>query len=291
MPRRNNDLSKKTTNQLVNMGNSSSKGVKKGSKNSKSSTSSRRTKKQNEAALRNLSKARQAKKAYQELREQGFNRENIGEATEIIQQQLSRLSSFHPENNPAVAQLLEEVGGNFPNREQISAMSQSDYYTYATSLRSFLGSPLSSEKGITQLTNRLVSEIIGESLMRKKGERRSSYFERRKQFISENEEVAKQAFRLYRQLESTHAGLILRGKISPEAYGSDNLIVDLFDFVENDYDGDFDAARAYWEEQLENQYQWEEQERANFKGKKISKFDWEGRESYESFVRRKTKGI
>ena len=284
MPKRKSDLSKKTANQLVNMGNSSSKKVKKGS------GKSTRSKKQNEAALRNLAKARQAKKAYDELRKQGFNRENIGEATDIIQQQLSRLSSFHPENNPAVAQLLEEVGGNLPTQAQISAMSNSEYYTYATSLRSFLGSPLSSEKGINQLTNRLVSEIIGENLMRKKGERRNSYFERRKQFISENAETAKQAFRLYRQLESTHAGLILRGKISPEAYGSDNLIVDLFDFVENDYDGDFDAARAYWEEQLENQYQWEEQERANFKGKKISKFDWEGRESYESFVRRKTKG-
>lgn len=285
MPKRKNSSTKKAANQLVNIESSSKKGAK------KSSGTAKRTKKQNEAALRNLSKARQAKKAYEELRKQGFNRENISEATEIIQQQLSRLSSFHPENNPAVAQLLEEVGGNFPTQAQISKMSQGDYYTYATSLRSFLGSPLSSEKGITQLTNRLVSEIIGESLMRKKGERRTSYFERRKHFISENEETAKQAFRLYRQLESTHAGLILRGKISPEAYGSDNLIVDLFDFVENDYDGDFDAARAYWEEQLENQYQWEEQERANFKGKKISKFDWEGRESYESFVRRKTKGI
>lgn len=272
MAKRKNSSSKKQTNQLGKNG-------------------SKRTQKQNEAAARNLAKARQAKKAYEELRKQGFNRVNIWEATEIIQQQLSRLSSFHPENNPAVAQLLEEVGGNFPTQAQISNMSQSEYYTYATSLRSYLGSPLSSEKGITQLTNRLVSEIIGESLMRKKDERRTTYFQRRKQFISENEETAKQAFRLYRQLESTHAGLILRGKISPEAYGSDNLIVDLFDFVENDYDGDFDAARAYWEEQLENQYQWEEQERANFKGKKISKFDWEGRESYESFVRRKTKGF
>lgn len=283
MARRKSDLSKKTTNQLVNISSFSSNKAKKSSRGSK------RTENQNQAALRNLAKARQAKKAYQELRNQGFNRENIGEATEIIQQQLARLSSFHPENNPAVAQLMEEVGGNFPTQAQISAMSQSEYYTYATSLRSFLGSPLSSEKGINRLTNRLVSEIIGENLTRKKGERRTTYFERRKQFISENAETAKQAFRLYRQLESTHAGLILRGKISPEAYGSDNLIADLFDFVENDYDGDFDAARAYWEEQLENQYQWEEQERANFKGKEISKFDWEGRESYESFVRRKTK--
>ena len=124
MPRRKSNLSKKTANQLVNIDSSSKK-------------SSKRSMKQNEAALRNLANARQAKKAYEELRKEGFNRSNISEATEIIQQQLSRLSSFHPENNPAVAQLLEEVGGNLPTQEQISKMSQSEYYTYATSLRSY----------------------------------------------------------------------------------------------------------------------------------------------------------
>jgi len=241
---------------------------------------------QNQAALANLAKARAAKMAYYNLRKQGFTRENVYEAGNIISNAIERLSAFDPESNPAVSQLLYEIGGEFPSQEEIANMPQSEYFKYATSLRNYLGSPLSDEKSQKALQDRLISEIIGEKLTRRKGERRTNFLNRRQQFIKENEETASKAFKLYRQLESTHAGLILRGKISPEAYGSDNLITDLFDFIESEYDGDFDAARAYWEEQLENQYAWEEEYKSNFKGVEVTKFDWQGRESYASFLRR-----
>ena len=124
-------------------------------------------------------------------------------------------------------------------------------------------------------------------MTRKPHERYQYYHRRRQQFIKEHEDTAKQAFKLYRQLESTHAGVILRGKLSPQAYGSDNLITDLFDFVENEYDGDFDKAVAYWQEQLTEQYRWEEQELSKAgKGAKLTKFDWTGREKYASFTPR-----
>lgn len=253
------------------------------------STSKRpRTKKQNEAALRNLQKAREAKKRYQTLRKEGFSFENVAEATSIIEDQLHRLSTFDPQNNAAVARLMENIGGQFPTANELANMSKSEYYKYAGALRSFLGSSLSDPDSFRRIYDTVLSEVVGKQLTRKKNERRTTYYRRRKQFIDEHEATAKKAFELYRMLEETHAGVILRGKLSPMAYGSDNLITDLFDFVENDYDGDRDQALDYWREQLSAQYQWEEQELANAtKGaNKLTKFDWKGRESYASFVAR-----
>ena len=253
------------------------------------STSKRpRTKKQNDAALRNLQKAREAKKRYQALRKEGFSYENVAEATSIIEDQLRRLSTFDPQNNAAVARLMENIGGQVPTANELANMSKSEYYKYAGALRSFLGSSLSDPDSFRRIYDTVLSEVVGKQLTRKKNERRTTYYRRRKQFIDEHEETAKKAFELYRMLEETHAGVILRGKLSPMAYGSDNLITDLFDFVENDYDGDRDQALDYWREQLSAQYQWEEQELATAtKGaNKLTKFDWKGRESYASFVAR-----
>lgn len=246
-----------------------------------------RSQAQNEAAVRNLVKAREAKQKYQKLRKEGFNRENVTEATNIIANQLDRLSSFSPESNPAVAQLMAELNGRFPTANELADMTNSEYYRYATSLRSFLGHSLSDENSINKLFDKISYEVIGTQLTRKKNERMSSYHRRRSKFISEHEETAKEAFKLYRQLESTHAGVILRGKVSPRAYGSDNLITDLFDFIENDYDGNFDAAVRYWQDQLTEQYRWEEQMLAEDpEATKLTKFDWTGREKYASFVSR-----
>lgn len=247
-----------------------------------------RTEKQRQAAIQNLAKARAAKKRYQNLRREGFKEGNVEEATEIVQNQLNRLSVFQPENNPAVAQLLAEVGGELPSADQLAEMTKSEYFRYATSLRTFINSPLSDENAINKLFDKVLGEIVGSQLTRKKGEKRTQYYRRRKQFIEEHSDTAKTAFELYRRLEETHAGVILRGKISPMAYGSDNLITDLFDFVENDYDGDLNMALGYWQEQLSEQYRWEEQEsaRMNVSSNKLSKFDWTGREMYASFVAR-----
>ena len=243
------------------------------------------TAKQNEAAIRNLKLAREAKSMYQKLRKEGFTRDTVTEATQIIEFQLNRLSTFQPEKNPAVAQLLDEIGGTFPSANELATMSNSEYYKYATTLRTFLGNSLSDGKAIDRLFDKILYEVVGTQLQRKKNERMQAYHRRRKQFIDEHEEISREAFKLYRQLESTHAAVILRGKRSPQAYGSDNLITDLFDFVENEYDGDFDKAVAYWQKQLSEQYRWEEQEIARLgKGTKLTKFDWTGREKYASFT-------
>ena len=249
-----------------------------------------RTKKQNEAAIRNLKKAREAKKKYQTLRKEGFSFDNVAEATSILEDQLQRLSSFDPQSNAAVARLMQNIGVEFPTANELASMSKSEYYKYAGALRVFLGSSLSDPDSIRRIYDTVLSEVVGQQLTRRKNERRTTYYNRRKQFIDEHEATAKKAFELYRMLEETHAGVILRGKLSPMAYGSDNLITDLFDFVENDYDGNRDQALDYWREQLSAQYQWEEQELANAtKGaKKLTKFDWKGRESYASFVARKS---
>ena len=242
------------------------------------------TAKQNEAAIRNLKLAREAKSRYQKLRKEGFTRDTVTEATQIIEFQLNRLSTFQPEKNPAVAQLLDEIGGTFPSANELATMSNSEYYKYATTLRTFLGNSLSDGKAIDRLFDKILYEVVGTQLQRKKNERMQAYHRRRKQFIDEHEEISREAFKLYRQLESTHAAVILRGKLSPQAYGSDNLITDLFDFVENEYDGDFDKAVAYWQKQLSEQYRWEEQEIARLgKGTKLTKFDWTGRVNSASF--------
>lgn len=257
-------------------------------KRSVASLSKPRSEKQNKAAVQNLKKAREAKKRYQALRKEGFSHDNVAEATSIIEEQLHRLSAFDPQNNAAVARLMENIGGEFPTANELASMSKSEYYKYAGALRAFLGSSLSDPDSMRRIYDKVLSEVVGQQLTRRKNERRATYYHRRQQFINEHEGTAKKAFELYRMLEETHAGVILRGKLSPMAYGSDNLITDLFDFVENDYDGNRDQALEYWREQLSAQYQWEEQELANAtKGaKKLTKFDWKGRESYASFVAR-----
>ena len=232
-----------------------------------------------------LAKAREAKERYQTLRNEGFSNENIVEATEAIEEMFNRFSSYTPQSNPAVAQLMEEIGGEFKTAEELSSLPKSEFYKYATSLRTFLASPLSDKDTIDKVRTRFLSEILGENLTRHEGERRTDYFVRRNKFIKEHEDTASKAFSLYRRLESTHAGLILRGKISPDAYGSDNLIVDLFDFIESEFDGDFDKAYSYWTGLLEQQYQESQQASAIFTGaNKISRFNWKGGELYDTFT-------
>lgn len=252
-------------------------------------SASYRTEAQNAAAAKNLQKAREAKKRYYELRKEGFSRSNVNEAIDIINTVLNRTASFKPENNPAVAKYMAEINYNLPTKEQIESMSNSDYYKFATATRAFLNHPLSDESALNTLQDRLINKILGKDLLQDEGESKPEYLYRRNKFIRSNKDVASKAFEIYRRLESTHAGLILRGKISPEAYGSDNLIVDLFDFVENDLEdyNDIEAATNYWQEQLENQYAFEEEYKEKFQGKEVTKFDWQGREKYAAFARRK----
>lgn len=245
-----------------------------------------RTEKQNAAAIANLKKARQTRQAFAALRREGVTRDTIEYASEKIDEMLDQFANYSPENNPAVAKLLSEVG-YLRTPSQLAELKQSEYVTYVTALRDFLNNPLSSTEGIEEYRNKILSQIIGDNLMRRKGERRSNYYKRRQNFIEDNEETAKAAFKIYRMLEETHAGQILRGKISPAAYGSDNLITDLFDFVESGAfnDGDFNKARAYWADILEKSYA-EDQEILRQYGSKaqLPKFYWRGVDSYASFT-------
>lgn len=251
---------------------------------------------QREAAMRNLAKAREAKKKYAKLRQEGFNRDTVFEAQKTIYETMEKYKNYNPELNPAFMQLLDEIG-YFRSEQELKDMSTKEYYKYATSLRTFLADPLSDEKNMDRLASRIADEIrrpflerreqIRQGLMRNDEMSRQEYKQQRETFLKQNEQVAKEAFKLYRQLQSTHAGLILRGQISPDAYGSDNLIMDLFDFVEGDYNMDFDAARAFWEEKIEEQYALEQQRMSDFSGRKFEKFDWKLGESYASFVRRR----
>lgn len=252
-------------------------------KRSVASTSSSKAKRvASESQLAALAKAREAKRQYAELRKSGFTRETAGEAGAMIEKTIDRLNIAAGGYNPAVAQLMGEIG-YIRNQKQIDNMSKKEYYRYATSLRVFLDDSYSS----VEETDRRMQDIIREAtqigLMKTKGERRDHYFKRRKEFIKNHEETAKDAFKLYRELENTSAGLILRSKYSPVAYGSDNLIVDLFDFVENDYDEDFDAALAFWRGMLEEQVEKSTYEKAY--GKKMSKFEWRRENNYGIFKR------
>lgn len=247
------------------------------------STSSSKVKRvPSEAQLAALAKARQAKKDYANLRQTGFTRDRAGEAGALIEKNLERLNIAAGGYNPAVAQLMEEVG-QIRTQEEINNMSKKEYYKYATSLRVFLDDSYSSIDETEKRTREILRESTQVGLMRKKGERRDQYFKRRKEFIKSHEDLAKDAFRLYRELENTAAGLILRSKYSPVAYGSDNLIVDLFDFVENDYDEDFDAALAFWRGMLEEQVEKSTYEKAY--GNKMTKFDWRRENNYGVFKR------
>lgn len=231
--------------------------------------------------LESLAKARAAKKSYAELRTAGFNRGNISEASRIIEAEISHLDYINKGANPAVNKLLSEIG-DFKSAEEIEGMTKQEYYRYATSLRAFLGNPLSAEDAAKRLSDGIYSEVIGVAFQRRKGERRSNYLQRRKAFIDANEETAKKAFSLYRRLEETSAGLIIRKKFQPAAYGSDNLIIDLFDFVENEYDGDINKATDYWREMLEQQSM---QKIASIKyGVEIEKFNWRRESNYGQFV-------
>lgn len=246
-----------------------------------------RTQKQREAAIQNLKKARDAKKHYAELRSAGFSSENIDamiQATNAIEEMMHRFSSYNVESNPAVMQLMEEIG-DFKTKSEIMSMSMPEFYKYATSIRTFMAAPLSDPDAIDNMTNRLVNELVGGSLLRKKGESRSVYMKRRKEFIEDNKDTASKAFALFRQLENTHAGLILKGKISPDAYGSDNLIVDLFDFIESEYDGDFDKAYNFWIEKLQEQFQESQAQYHEFGEKgRMKKFNWRGGDLYGKFT-------
>lgn len=288
-------MAKKRKNEREKTKEIKAAGVSKKSSSKKTSTKKvvkpkrQRTEAQKEAARRNAAKARQAKAAYAELRKTGFTRENIKIATDIIQDVLTS-TSMRIDTNPVVARLFSEIG-SFKSEEELSTMSKAEYFKYATSIRTFLGSPLSSEDAAKYLQNNFRRDMIKDALIMSSGERRESYKARRKAFIASNQQVSAKIFELYRRIMETNAGQVIKAKVNPAAYGSDNLIVDLFDFYESGQwtDFDMDTAVAYWRSIIEEQEIAIQEEARNFGSKEaleIQKFDWRGVYTYASFIQR-----
>lgn len=287
MPKRKIDLSKKTTIQIVKLGSSKTKRVP--------------TVKQQEAARKNLEKARQAKFNYKDLRERGFRTESVFAATQKIQDFLEESDIMRSDSNPAVARLFDEIGA-FKTEEELASLSKGEFYKYTSSIREFLNNPISAEEAAQYLNDSLRSGLIKAELVQQPGEDRDFYLKRRQKYVkAHEEEVSKKAFALYRRVMETNAGQIIKARMSPAAYGSDNLIADLFDFAsigvwDSSYDektGKWDErmewASVYWQELIDQQY------RANLErlqyahsqeALELPQFSWRGGEDYGTFVRR-----
>ena len=235
------------------------------------------------AAVSNLEKARAAKKEYMRLREQGFTRENVYSATATIEQMLRRNSNFLIELNPAVSQLMDEIG-DFRTASELASMTNKEFYRYATSLNVFLASPLSDPEIARKTMERVLTETIKAQFTRRDDEDINQFKARRREFISSHEDIMKDVFELYRRVEETNAGQILKN-ISPAAYGSENLITDLTEFIENEYDGDMQGAVNYWQEQVTGYYKENIKHMQEYRGKELNVNRYEWRRGYAKFKR------
>lgn len=283
----------------INLAKTTKKTIKSGKskvvKTSKSGSSTRKLSPEQRArAAENLARARQLKAEYKHWRNQGFTKEEIHDVQWTIFETINKNSVFEPERNPAVKQLFEDIGGRFKSEQEIKEMSSGEFYKYTSAIREFLNNPLSSEEAAEYLQGELTSQIVGYNLLQSENESRGEYLKRRREFIDKNEEMSKEAFRLYRAIESTNAGQILMQTAAKAAYGSDNLIVDIFSFMDSEYDGNFDAARDYWQQKLDDQYSENLRNLQTFNNAesiKFKKFDWRAGESYAQFTRRRESGL
>ena len=255
----------------------------KASLSGKMSSSKSTSKKQRAAARRNIKKAQKVNKEYYSLRKRGFTKETIGEASEQIWSQITSSNLLSPENNPATAQLLRETGG-IKTQEEIDMLSRGEYIKYATALRSFLGNPLSSEKMSERLNNSFSRDLIRGALVQG-SQNREEYLQSRRRFIDSIEDSSK-IFELYRRLTETNAGIILNAELNPMAYGSDNLIVDLFDFYDENGPFDMEKAVSYWTALIDeryNQLQKSSRKVGARTARSMKQFDWHSFSSYEEW--------
>lgn len=285
-------IKKKDTIQIASLAGRGKASVKKSSSASVKNKAPR-SDKQQEAARKNIQKAREAKENYRRLQRQGFTNDTIWQATNVIENYLAQEDFMRSENNPAVARLYEEIG-TFKTQEELSSMTKGEFYKYATSIRSFLNNPLSVEEANLYLWEGLRSGLIRAELTEAPGESHEAYLNRRKAFIRDREQIAAEAFQLYRRVMETNAGQIIKAKMSPAAYGSDNLIADIFDFVTGGFwsDRDLEKATAYWNEIIQQQYeenlQFMQSARTG-EAIEINNFNWRGVMAYDTFIRPKRK--
>ena len=231
-----------------------------------SSPKKARSLKQIEASRKNAAKAREAKFRYKDLRERGFRTSEVYEATQVIQNFLEQEDTLITAENPAVARLFDEIGA-FKTMDELEILSKGEFYKYTTSIREFLNNPISAEHAAQYLQESLRSGLIKAELVQQKGEDREEYLKRRQAYVKfHDEDVSKKAFALYRRIMETNAGQIIKAKYSPAAYGSDNLIADLFDFASigiwnssydeetGQWDKHMNEASIYWQEKIDEQY-------------------------------------
>ena len=275
MPRKKIDMSSRQSKEVVKLNTNQSKKV-----------SKPRTEAQQAAARKNLQKANAARKAYRELRKSGFSDiPGLVEAQKVISENLTGGLSF--EANPAVQRLFSSIG-EFKTESELENMTKQEYYRYTTAIREFLGSPMSRDDAMDYLRDRFGSDIIRSSIIQQEGEDRDVYLNRRKSFIQSNE-LSQKVFDLYRRIMETNAGQVIRTRMMPAAYGSDNLIVDLFDWVSSGAwtDEDVNTAVGYWEKQIDDEAAFmleRSREVGAREARKIEgRFDWRLSQSYFSY--------
>lgn len=251
--------------------------------------SNTRTKAQKEASRKNLEKANAARKGYGELRKSGFaDISGLIEAQSLISENLTGGLSF--EANPVVQKLFSSIGGEFKTETELESMSKQEYYRYTTAIREFLGSPLSRDDAMDYLHSRFGSDIIRSSIIQQEGEDRDVYLNRRKSFINSNE-LSQKVFDLYRRIMETNAGQVIRAKMMPSAYGSDNLIVDLFDWASSGSwtDDDVNTAVGYWQKQIDDEASYMLERSREVGARKAREiegiFDWRLSQSYFTYAR------
>lgn len=276
MPKKKIDLSSRQSKKVGQLNTAPSKKV-----------SKPRSQAQQEAARKNLQKANAARKAYKELRKSGFaDIPGLLEAQKVITENLTGGLSF--EANPAVQKLFTSIGGEFKSESELESMSKQEYYCYTTAIREFLGSPMSRDDAMDYLRGRFGSDIIRSSIIQQENEDRDVYLNRRKTFIQSNE-LSQKVFDLYRRIMETNAGQVIRTRMMPAAYGSDNLIVDLFDWTSSGAwtDDDVNAAVGYWQKQIDDEAAYMLERSREVGARKARKmegtFDWRLSQSYFSY--------
>lgn len=275
MPKKKIDMSSRQSKEVIKLNKNSAK------------VSKPRTQAQKEAARKNLQKANGARKAYCELRKSGFaDIPGLVEAQKVISENLTGGLSF--EANPAVQRLFSSIGGEFKSETELESMTKQEYYRYTTAIREFLGSPMSRDDAMDYLRTKFGSDIIRSSIIQQEGEDRDVYLNRRKSFISSNE-LSQKVFDLYRRIMETNAGQVIRARMMPAAYGSDNLIVDLFDWAASGSwtDDDVNTAVGYWQKQIDEEaaYMLERSREVGARQaqKMEGRFDWRLSQSYFSY--------
>lgn len=180
----------------------------------------------------NKKETRTNRKKLGELKKSGLNRKTIPIYVQALLSEIQDIKEAGLENTPSIQKIYHDIpdleGLDFDN------MTKGDYIKVATAVRSFMSAEDSSVNGAKKMYRMFAeqfSSAYSDPFTQREGEKREDFLKRRKEYISLNEGASKAAFALYRKISERQAANILR-ELNPAAYGSENLIVDLFQYVE-----------------------------------------------------------